>query len=339
MKLFIYEYFASGAEDHPELKQAGFAMLNAVLTDFSLLPDLQITTLLDYSLEDAVSRALYKKHLEIEWKKAKNDEFEQYHQILKRCDAILIIAPETAGILAKLTAMAELLDKVVLGSCSNTLELLCNKASVQSMLKKKGLPVPKSEVIKKPLTINSKADILKKFSLPLVIKPVYGTGGEGVRLVENEEQLDNVLHQLSHLKEDLFLVQEYVSGQPVSVSLFVQDGKVQPLSLNKQIINQENELVFLGVTVPYEHPRAQDIIKTASSACEQVEGLKGFVGVDLVVNSRGPVLIEINSRITLAYVALREVVSRNLAKDLLLLCQEQRFPDQPRYSGTFTYWL
>lgn len=340
MKLFIYEYFASGAmEDHDELKEAGYAMLDAVLKDFTRILGLKIITLLDVSLKDKILTTDYVQELEIDWKRNQVNLFKLFEKQLAKCDGVLIIAPETAGILAKLTAMAESWGKIVLGSCSQALEVACNKAETYNLMKSKGLPVPQSEVLKRPFGVDTKTEILDNFSFPLVIKPAYGTGGEGVRLIRNEEQLDKELGKLAIMEKEPFLVQEYILGQAVSVSLFVLDGKVLPLSLNKQIINHEDELIFHGITVPYIHHQVRDIIKLATGACEQVKGLKGFVGVDLVVCPQGPVLIEINPRITLAYVALREVVLRNLAHDLLILCQEQSLLEKPEIRGTYTYHL
>ncbi|NLI93801.1 MAG: ATP-grasp domain-containing protein [Peptococcaceae bacterium] len=339
MKLFIFEYFASGMKESHELKKAGYAMLDAVLRDFTRIPEINIMTIFDYSLKERVFQDPLAPGLEIFWRKGREDGQKLFEEILIRCEAVLIIAPETAGILAELTALAENRGKIVLGSCSKALNVTCHKAKLLSLMGKKGLPVPRSDILQKPLASVAKAQILEMFSYPLVIKPVCGTGGEGVRLIQTGEQLDKVVEQLATMGEETFLVQEYIPGQAVSVSLFVLEGKVLPLSLNRQILKDEDELGFRGITVPYEHSLDQDIIKIASAACEQVEGLKGFIGVDLVAGPEGPVLIEINSRITLAYVALREVVSRNLAGDLLNLCVENRVPPKPEIQGRYTYRL
>lgn len=352
MKIFIYEYYAAGGmeeqeeledqddqDDQDDLRQAGFAMLNAVIDDFILIPDLLISTIIDTSLQNKFSAASYGQKLDIHLSRRGENRHERFINTLITCDSVLIIAPETDGILAELTEMAEICGKTVLGSCSQTLKLVGNKANILSLLKSKGLPVPESEILKKLLPDDVKARILARFALPLVIKPVCGTAGEGVRLVENYDQLDKVLEWLANRKENVFLLQEYIPGQAVSVSCFVSDHGVFPLSLNQQIIKQQDELIFQGVTVPYEHTQAQDILKTAASACELVKGLKGFVGVDLVVNAQGPVLMEINARITLAYVALREVVSCNLAQDLLSLCLGNCFPEKPDFHGTYTYLI
>jgi len=49
-------------------------------------------------------------------------------------------------------------------------------------------------------------------------------------------------------------------------------------------------------------------------------GLRGFVGIDLVWHAqRGPVLIEINPRLTCSYVGLSQRLGRCLAGEVLAL--------------------
>jgi len=340
MKLFIYEYFASGAmENHGDLKQLGFAMLDAVLKDFGNIPGLHLMTVLDVSLREAFARASYSQNVDVCWSNGSKDGTRQYEETIMACQAVLIIAPEIAGILAILTAIAERRGKIVLGSNSQALKIVCHKGDTLNLMKKNGLPVPKSQMYAKPFPQNMQAEILNRFSFPFMVKPVYGAGGEGVRLIETGDQLDKAIEQLSRMEEDIFLFQEYISGQAVSVSCFVLGGKALPLSLNRQNIKIQDELVFQGITIPFVHDGSEEIMKTAVKACEGVQGLKGFVGVDLVVNAQGPVLMEINARPTMAYVALREVVSRNLAGELLALCLENSLPEKLELNGTYTYTL
>lgn len=341
MKLFIYEYFTSGAaQDQDGLKQIGFAMLDAVLRDFSQIRELQLFTMLDQSLHKEVFKAPYKSEVHIDWhENGKKDAMAQFEDNVNKCDAVLIIAPETGSLIAKLTAIAERCGKMILGSPSSALELVCNKADCISLLAAKGLPVPRSEVFSGFIWPDDKDKILRRFSLPLIIKPLYGAGGQGVRLIKTGNQLDLILQQLAALGEDTFLMQEFIPGQAVSVSCFILDGRGIPLSLNKQIIRMDEELLIQGITVPYTDKREQEIFNIALAACGQIEGLKGFVGIDMVSNSSGPVLIEINSRITMAYAALREAANRNLAKDLWLLCREHKLPVKPEFLRTFTYIL
>jgi predicted ATP-grasp superfamily ATP-dependent carboligase len=337
LKVFVFEYFAAGTEENQALKQAGYAMLKAVLQDFAAIPGIAPATILDSSLKGQAAGAPYLQGATVCWREAGEDGVRLFGHVLSQCDAVLIIAPETAGILAKLTALAESQGKTVLGSSSPALAITCNKARTLSLLAEKGLPVPRSAVFKPPAG-SHKAEILEAFSYPLVLKPAFGAGGIGVRRVETEEQLDKALAQWPSTAEAC-LVQEYIRGRALSVSLFILNGRALPLSLNRQILKNGEELTIRGIAIPAAAPANQAILATAVKACEQVQGLRGFTGVDLVLGSGGPVLIEINSRITLAYAALREVVSRNLAGDLLRLCLENRLPPRPEIQGRYTYCL
>ncbi|MFA6808413.1 MAG: hypothetical protein WCR27_05420, partial [Eubacteriales bacterium] len=116
MNLLIYEYFASGAmKGHYDLEQAGFTMLDAVLKDFTQLPELVIYTILDSSLEKEIFLTSYVDKVKIDWYKGEINIFEQFEKILMNCDAVLIIAPEISGLIGKMTAIAEKNNKLVLG--------------------------------------------------------------------------------------------------------------------------------------------------------------------------------------------------------------------------------
>ncbi|KUO65947.1 MAG: hypothetical protein APF84_01420 [Gracilibacter sp. BRH_c7a] len=327
MKLFIYEYFsAGGSRDNQELIQAGFAMLDALLKDFSKLESLETTTLMDSSLAERTLAAPYLDKVSIHCRSRdeEKDVFATFREILDGCDAVLIIAPETDSLITKFTLLAEECSKIVFGSASQAIKLVSNKASCCNYLTNHALPIPKFKVLDPPLSYNLTAKVEEHFALPLVIKPVLGTGGEDVYVVKDYEQLVSRAQQLEKKRPgEQFLVQEFIPGEAVSVSCLLQDGKAFPLSLNKQIINHGEELLFQGIIVPFFHPQSEHILTIAVRACESITGLKGFVGVDLVVNSRHSVIMEINARITSAYVALREVVKPNIAEDLWQIFNEE----------------
>lgn len=347
MKLLIYEFYASGTgSDQEDLKKSGFIMLDAVLKDFIRIPGLEILTMLDSTLEEDISTASYLQKLHIRWTDRDKDILIQFQENLSACDWVLIIAPESDRQFAKLTAMAENCGKKVLGSSGQTLEFTSNKADVINLFKNKGIRVPRSEMIiitksgKDEVNVKDvEAKIIEKFPFPLVIKPEYGAGGNGVRLVENYSQLEMVVKDHWCRGGVAMLLQEYIVGEAVSVSCLVLNSQVLPISLNKQIINPQDELVFQGITIPYQHVQEEEIMKTVVYVCQTIDGLRGFVGVDLVVSAEGPIFMEINARITMAYVALREIVPRNLAEDLLAIFLEEKIPEKLELTGTYTYRL
>jgi len=95
------------------------------------------------------------------------------------------------------------------------------------------------------------------------------------------------------------------------------------LSINRQhlLIDAQGVLSYQGVDVnvlPPGDPRTATLAAWAARIGRSVPGLCGFVGIDLVWHAqRGPVAIEINPRVTCAYVGLSRALGRNLAAEVI----------------------
>ena len=85
----------------------------------------------------------------------------------------------------------------------------------------------------------------------------------------------------------------------------------------------ENGGEYLGGYVPYEHPLKDKIFKYAKKACEFVPGLKGFVGIDFIIEDDYIYLLEINSRFTTSYVGLQKIININIAKTIIDLIDKR----------------
>jgi predicted ATP-grasp superfamily ATP-dependent carboligase len=83
-------------------------------------------------------------------------------------------------------------------------------------------------------------------------------------------------------------------------------------------------LAYDGGELPADEHHSMRAIALARRAVAAVPGLRGFVGVDVVLGDgpRDDVVIEINPRLTMSYVALRRLCIDNLAAALV-------FPDAP----------
>lgn len=377
MRILIFEFYSAGGttgrNKSGSLILKGFSMLNAVLTDFARIPGLEILTVLDSRLQPLVSRACYAgrvhavvtnenpggqvelkpgpeegggSHLDKErWQGA-------FEEALQQCEGALIIAPEMGGLLAQLTARVERQGKIVLGSSATAVAIAGDKAQTLQLFQEAGLLTPPSEVFSSLLPSELTSQLADRLPVPAVVKPVDGAGSQGITLVRDPRHWESALKRVVETSNHpSFLVQEYVVGEPVSVSCLVVPphyeegpgdgrqpgaGTVLPLTLNRQLISDDN-LNFLGVTVPYPHHQAEVALDTARQACEVIPGLAGYVGVDLVLSPIGPVIMEVNPRVTVAYVALREVVNVNLAQYILEVCLKHHLPPLPQITGQFTY--
>ena len=73
----------------------------------------------------------------------------------------------------------------------------------------------------------------------------------------------------------------------------------------------------------------------AKNIVESIDGLKGYVGVDLILADK-VYFIEINSRLTTPYVALRNVIDFNLGL-AIVDSSMGNLPDEFNLSGCFEF--
>ena len=158
--------------------------------------------------------------------------------------------------------------------------------------------------------------------LKLIIKPLMGVDCEDIVIIEKIEDLTLDLDKIFKPGSRV-IVQEYVEGTDVSVSLLSDGKKAIPISLNEQFVELKNDKgMYFGGKLPFESKYKQEAFEIATKAVESIDGLKGFVGVDLLINADekdiySVYLLEINSRFTTPYVGLKEIANFNIGKTII----------------------
>ncbi len=160
--------------------------------------------------------------------------------------------------------------------------------------------------------------------LKLIIKPLIGVDCENIILIENIEDLTLDLDKI-FVPGSRILVQEYIEGEDISVSLICDGKKAIPISLNKQFIELTGDKgIYVGGKLPYESKYKDEAFEIATKAVEAIDGIKGFVGVDLLINADekdiySVYFLEINSRFTTPYVGLNKIANFNIGKTVIEL--------------------
>jgi predicted ATP-grasp superfamily ATP-dependent carboligase len=333
--VLVYEFFSGGGCPAGELP-AGLAaealgMLWALLTDFRHWGLVRTITALDSRFEDRVP-GLNRKTLPADqvFSVSHSDCKEDYLSLLNRCDAAIIIAPETDGVLAWLTAQAEMAGIPILGSSSSAVAAAGDKAACHQLFASANLPNPATHAA----TFESAHQVTETTCCPFVVKPVDGVGSEGVCLVAHISDFPAALASARRItSRNQVLIQSFVDGTHVSVSLLAAAGSLLPLSLNRQLIEVGSPFKYLGSEVPFDHRACGFGVELACAAVSLIPGLSGYVGVDLVLTEDSAQLIEINPRVTTSYIALRQVTSVNLAKAISEACLTGILPDRVPLSG------
>ena len=336
MKLLVFEFAnATGAED-PSITAEGHAMLQGVLDD---LKDYKIDHLVPCGHETTGNYQSRSVTLD-------GNIHEWLRKNIKDYDACLPIAPEEDNLLHDLTLIIEKEGVEVLGSSSNAVKLTTNKFDLYNTLKDEIPIIPTKQIFfKEPSQETKKYEYEHRYlfnnGASIVLKPADGVSCAGVMVVNS---LNEFMNAHDHIKEKThlpyFLVQDYISGVNVSVSLLCNGKKAVPLSLNFQDVQLDShEINYNGGKVPLKNKLSKLAVEAAKNAVETIHGLKGYVGVDMILDEgRNEVhLVEINSRLTTPYVALRNIINFNLGEAIIKSIHGE-LPDEVILNGTVNFY-
>lgn len=307
MKVGIVEYFNGSAPYlDEELLLEGYAMLKSTVDDF-LATGASVSTILDRRLKCGYGL----DSVQVIWS-SDSSEFERnLASLAQDVDYMLLIAPEYL----LPTFLERLGSAESFNSSPDAIRLVSDKCLLAQKLVEAGVEVPESACFEGyDAAVRS---FCSDVGYPIAVKPVVGAGCEGLSIVKCEEDLEEALKRAQRSSPNgRVIVQRWCEGLAASVSLIVYEDGILPISLNRQIIkvgapNQAS--TYLGGVVPLPHILTERSFEAASKAVSVFRGLKGYVGVDLVLADR-PFVLEVNPRITVSYLGLSRVLEGGVAR-------------------------
>ncbi|MGC9516793.1 MAG: ATP-grasp domain-containing protein [Methanomicrobiales archaeon] len=313
MNLLFFEFATATGSKDPSISSEGLAMLEGLLTDlkgfnYYYLLSKQSNSYIDiinnYNQSKGLNPILFNCNLE-KWLDNNINKF----------DSCLFIAPEEDNVLYNLTKLIENKGVNVIGSDSNAVKVCSNKLETYDKLKNI-VPIIKTEKVLFE-EINNYERFNKEFqeNNKKIIKPVDGVSCSGVYVVRSYKEL-KTFASLIKTNYPYFVMQDQVKGLPCSVSLLSDGINAIPLSLNAQDISIINKCEYKGGHIPLNHAMSTKAKKIAKETVEALPGIRGYVGVDLILDDEVYV-VEVNSRITTPYIGLRKIINFNLAKSII----------------------
>ena len=306
-RIFVYEYLSGGglmtageaASD--ELLTLGTSMRDAIVADLLRLEVYAVTVATCALASPVPAPALpVLPH---------NGE-SAFDFVARHADnqhAVWVVAPETDGLLARLQRRVD--PARWLGCDGAAIKLASAKRATLLHLAKAGITTP--------LAFEHAPETRR-----WVVKPDDGAGAIDTRLHATADAAWDDWAQRSRGGSPVS-IEPWVEGEALSLSLLCGAECTELLSVNRQrlSIDANGLLTYLGVDVkvlPLAGARGTQLGALASRVGRAMPGLRGFVGIDLVWHAqRGPVLIEVNPRVTCAYVGLSPALGRNLAAEVI----------------------
>jgi predicted ATP-grasp superfamily ATP-dependent carboligase len=213
---------------------------------------------------------------------------------------------------------------------TDAIKRVSNKMKTYQALESGGVEVPKTVLLDIHEETRNISRLTKELEYPLVFKPLDRVSCSGLSLIKDKRSISAAIKKVAHESSSKdFLVQELVRGTAASLCVFSTGKKALAVTLNKQFVTLEppdGKSRYSGGAVPFLHNLEEEASETAQRAVEIVGGLKGYVGVDVVLTKDGPVVMEINPRLTTSYIGLRKVAASNPAQAIIDAVLRQKLP-------------
>jgi predicted ATP-grasp superfamily ATP-dependent carboligase len=304
------------------LVREGLSMRTALVADLAAMGTHEIVTTTDVRFERAAPPG-------VEVVSLRSGDTSVLEALVTSVDAVWLVAPETDRCLERLAARVERRGKVLLGPGSAAIRRASDKAGLPRRLARIAVVHPETVALLPGMDARL---VARQIGYPVVVKPRRGAGSHGVQLARNARELRRALAATEdacgagsratpdRVVERDVVIQRYVSGTPASVSLLADDRSAVALAVNSQRVSASSGFVYRGGRTPLDHPFAAAAVAAAVRTCAALPGLRGYVGVDVVLTGAGPVVIEVNPRLTTAYLGVRAVLEENVAALALAAC-------------------
>jgi predicted ATP-grasp superfamily ATP-dependent carboligase len=301
LKVFVCEFITGGglynAPLPPSLAREGDAMLGALLADLLQLPEVEVATTRDPRLSAPA--------LPVRVETAQENIWELWERCIADADAIWPIAPETGGVLERISTMAD--SKSLLGCTPSAIRIAASKRATALHLEKAGIAVVPtwlpSEFAPRP----------GRF----VAKPDDGVGCEDTKVFDSADALRLWITQRSATH----VIQPWLAGEAASLSMICRNGRAQLLSCNRQLIELTDGTIHYRGSLLNGFAQHWSVFeRLAQQVASAMPELAGYVGVDVMVDQSGLTVLEINPRLTTSYAGLHQATGLNpagLVLDLL----------------------
>jgi predicted ATP-grasp superfamily ATP-dependent carboligase len=326
VRIHVFEFICGGGlagQPLPaRLAREADAMLVALIGDLLELPDVQVSFARDARLAAPAHERL--REARVCWRGPQASPPQALAREIAASDATWPIAPETGGELER-TARAVLeAGRVLLGPRPEAISLAGRKSVTARHLAQAGIAVA---------PCFGPGSTWASIDGPWVVKPDDGAGCIGARIFGSRR--DAAIATAAALADGAqgLIAQPWIEGDAMSLCVLSTPGRVDVLSVNRQQLRLHDGALELAAIDVNCEPVTAPLVGLAQQVAHAIPGLQGYFGIDFVRTAAGPVLIEINPRLTSSYAGLKPALGLNVADRVLAAAAGRPIPLKRAHQG------
>jgi predicted ATP-grasp superfamily ATP-dependent carboligase len=308
--IFVYEPLSAGdpastaalghgSPSHLDMLAAGRGMRDAVVADLARIAGLPVT------VATSEQEAGHATGLRTVTAAPGEGAVEFVHRQSRMHDLCWVVAPESGGLLLRLHEAVGAARWI--GCDAAAIRLASSKGATCAALAAAGIATPRA---------------FAAHAGAWIVKPDDGAGALATRRHATRAGAEADLRERED-RGQAAVLEPFIEGEPLSIAMVAGPVLARALALNRQRLDVDaagflHDRGVQPAAIGAADPRAPALRALAGRVAAALPGLRGYVGIDLVWNERGgPVVIEVNPRVTCAYVGLSALLRRNLAREIL----------------------
>jgi biotin carboxylase len=187
---------------------------------------------------------------------------------------ITVCADQVLLVVAQVSELLGLPCYIDYETCQN----VSDKIRMKRIFKASG--VPTTDYVE---TDHLDLDVIGKLKYPLVVKPVDAYSSKGVRRADNLDELRQYYEEAHQIgRSGRVIVEEFFSGEEISVDAFVVNGKSVVLNVtNSEKVKDKDRFVIFRGRYPVKATEA--VMKQIEDICQKIANGFGLVNAPLLV--------------------------------------------------------
>ncbi len=213
-----------------------------------------------------------------------------------------------------------------IGATPEQIDMMGDKSNAKETMKKAGVPcIPGSDGLLE--SVDQAKTIAKEIGYPVIMKATAGGGGRGMRIVWNDDEIENAWNSARQeagaaFGNDGLYMEKYIE-EPRHIEIQIagdQYGKVCHLSERDCSIQRRHQKLAEETPSPFMTPELREKMGTAAKAAAQIINYEGVGTVEFLVDKhRNFYFMEMNTRIQVEHPVTEEVINYDLVKEQILI--------------------